>query len=50
MLIEKERITGYEHRAPNKRYTTTGKRYTESEPESSGCLLPFKKIVKLNDT
>jgi putative phage-type endonuclease len=49
-IIEKERITGYEHRAPNKRYTTTGKRYTEPESESLGCLLPFKKIVKLNDT
>jgi putative phage-type endonuclease len=48
-IIEEERITGYEHRAPNRKpkkeqasilpYLTT---------QSSGCLLKFNKIIKID--
>jgi hypothetical protein len=43
-IIEEERITGYEHRAPNKK--------PKKEPfkpfvESQGCLLKFNKIIKI---
>lgn len=46
--IEKERITGYEHRAPVK------KQKKESlkpfiEKESQGCLLKFTKIIKIDN-
>jgi putative phage-type endonuclease len=47
-IIEEERITGYEHRAPNKK----PKKDTGLKPfinnESNGCLLNFNKIVKLD--
>jgi putative phage-type endonuclease len=47
-IIEDERITGYDHRAPNKK----PKKDTGLKPfinnESNGCLLNFNKIVKLN--
>jgi hypothetical protein len=41
-IIEKERDTGYEHRAPNKK---PRKEYKPFTTESKGCLL---NIVKLN--
>lgn len=47
-IIEEERITGYEHRAPNKK----PKKDTGLKPfinnESNGCLLNFNKIIKLD--
>jgi putative phage-type endonuclease len=47
-IIEDERVTGYEHRAPNKK----PKKDTGLKPfinnESNGCLLNFNKIVKLD--
>jgi putative phage-type endonuclease len=45
-IIETERVTGYEHRAPNKK--------PKKEPigkttiESKGCLLTFNKIIKVD--
>jgi hypothetical protein len=48
-IIEDERVTGYEHRAPNKKT----KKETGLKPfieESKGCLLNFTKIVKLDTT
>jgi putative phage-type endonuclease len=49
-IIEEERVTGYEHRAPNKKL----KKDTGLKPfinnESSGCLLNFTKIIKLDTT
>jgi len=43
-IIEEERVTGYEHRAPNRK--------PKKEPfkpfvESQGCLLKFNKIIKV---
>lgn len=47
-IIEKERVTSYEHRAPNKKQK---KEPFNSfiEKESQGCLLKFNKIIKLDD-
>jgi putative phage-type endonuclease len=44
--IESERVTGYEHRAPNKK----PKKETIDKPtiESKGCLLTFNKIIKVD--
>jgi len=39
-IIEKERVTGYAHRAPNKRVK---KESPLSTPEQNGCLLNFDK-------
>lgn len=46
-IIETERVTGYEHRAPAKR---NAKKETIDVvmPPTTGCLLPFMKIVKLD--
>jgi putative phage-type endonuclease len=46
-IIEKERITGYEHRAPVKKQK---KESTKPfiEKESQGCLLKFNKIIKVD--
>jgi len=42
-IIEEERVTGYEHRAPNRKIKTdTTKIYIE--PESKGCQLLIQKI------
>lgn len=48
-IIESERVTGYEHRAPAKR---NAKKATIDVvmPPTTGCLLPFMKIVKLDNT
>jgi len=48
-IIEKERITGYEHRAPVKKQKKELFN-TFVEKESQGCLLKFNKIIKLNNT
>jgi hypothetical protein len=44
-IIEKERKTGYEHRAPVKKAKRDPSIYTEKP--SQGCLLTFNKIIKL---
>jgi putative phage-type endonuclease len=48
--IEEERVTGYEHRAPNKK---PKKEYSSpfintNNNESPGCLLKFNKIIKID--
>ena len=48
--IEEERVTGYEHRAPNKK---PKKEYSSpfintNNNESQGCLLKFNKIIKID--
>jgi putative phage-type endonuclease len=43
-IVEKERVTGYEHRAPNRKIKTDSlKSYIE--PESKGCQLLIKKNI-----
>ena len=46
-IVEKERITGYEHRAPKKRKMEY---YAKPfiEKETQGCLLKFNKIIKVD--
>ena len=46
-IVEKERISGYEHRAPKKRKMEY---YTKPfvEKEMQGCLLKFNKIIKVD--
>jgi putative phage-type endonuclease len=49
-IIEEERITGYEHRAPtkkNKKESLTPFININTQPQ--GCLLKFNKIIKLDD-
>jgi putative phage-type endonuclease len=48
-IIEKERISGYEHRAPVKKQKKELFN-TFVEKESQGCLLKFNKIIKLDTT
>ena len=46
-IIEKERVTGYEHRAPvKKQKKESSKPFVEKE--SQGCLLKFTKIIKVD--
>lgn len=46
-IIEEERITGYEHRAPNrKQRKEPSKPFVEQQ--SQGCLLHFTKIIKID--
>jgi hypothetical protein len=52
--IEQERISGYEHRAPNKKLkkdngatNSSLKPFLESS-SSGGCLLKFNKIIKID--
>jgi putative phage-type endonuclease len=45
-IIEQERITGYEHRAPKKRKMEPSIK-PFFEKESQGCLLKFNKIIKV---
>jgi hypothetical protein len=48
-IIEKERVTGYEHRAPvKKQKKESSKPFIEKE--SQGCLLKFNKIIKVDTT
>jgi hypothetical protein len=44
-IIEEERVTGYEHRAPNKK---PKKEQFNPFVESQGCLLKFNKIIKVD--
>ena len=46
--VEKERVTGYEHRAPiKKQKKEPSKPFIEKE--SQGCLLKFTKIIKIDN-
>jgi len=44
-IIEEERVTGYEHRAPVKKQKKEQTKPFVNTNESQGCLLPFKKVV-----
>jgi len=46
-IIEEERITGYEHRAPVKKPKKDIKPFLETS--SQGCLLKFNKIIKISE-
>jgi putative phage-type endonuclease len=46
-IIEEERVTGYEHRAPNKKPKKETVKPSIAEA-SSGCLLKFNKITKVD--
>ena len=46
-IIEEERVTGYEHRAPNKKPKKETVKPSIGEV-SSGCLLKFNKITKVD--
>jgi putative phage-type endonuclease len=52
-IIEEERVSGYEHRAPNKKLKKEPTRpyvnfNNQQESSSSGCLLKFNKIIKID--
>jgi putative phage-type endonuclease len=47
-IIEKERVTGYEHRAPVKKQKKEPNKPFVIANESQGCLLPFKKVIPNN--
>lgn len=50
-IIEKERVEGFQHRAPNrkaKKETITSYLTTSNSSASSGCLLKFNKDTKSN--
>jgi hypothetical protein len=47
-IIEEERITGYEHRAPNKKPKKEPFKPFVNANESQGCLLKFNKIIKID--
>jgi putative phage-type endonuclease len=44
-IIEEERITGYEHRAPNRK---PKKEIIKPQESAQGCLLKFNKIMKVD--
>jgi putative phage-type endonuclease len=46
-IIEEERITGYQHRAPVKKTKADYSKSYENNNLSQGCLLKFDKIIKL---
>jgi putative phage-type endonuclease len=48
-IVEKERVSGYEHRAPVKKQKKELFN-TFVEKESQGCLLKFTKIIKIDTT
>lgn len=48
-IIEEERITGYEHRAPNRKHKKDPSKPFVEQP-SQGCLLHFTKIIKKDTT
>jgi len=48
-IIEEERITGFEHRAPNKKQKKDTKPFVNLN-NSQGCLLKFNKIIKVDTT
>ena len=46
-IIEEERVSGYEHRAPVKKQKKEAtKSFVNSNTEMQGCLLKFTKIIK----
>jgi putative phage-type endonuclease len=48
-IIEEERVTGYEHRAPNKKVKKEqGSILPYVNTQTSGCLLKFNKIIKID--
>lgn len=48
-IIEQERITGYEHRAPSRKFKKDGvKPFINNNTSNSGCLLKFTKVTKLD--
>jgi putative phage-type endonuclease len=47
-IIEEERVTGYEHRAPNKKPKNDAFKLFVNTNESQGCLLKFNKIIKVD--
>jgi putative phage-type endonuclease len=49
-IIEEERITGYEHRAPNKKLKKEQTTPYACKNENQGCLLKFNKIIKIDTT
>ena len=46
--IEEERITGYEHRAPNKKPKKETSKPLVRTNDTQGCLLKFNKIIKVD--
>jgi hypothetical protein len=47
-IIEEERVTGYEHRAPVKKQKKEITKHFVNSTESQGCLLKFNKIIKVD--
>ena len=47
-IIEEERVTGYEHRAPVKKQKREYK-YPVNNNQTQGCLLKFNNIVKIDN-
>lgn len=47
-IIETERVTGYEHRAPKGQKKEMLKPFPFVQKESQGCLLKFNKIIKMD--
>jgi hypothetical protein len=47
-IIEEERVTSYEHRAPNKKPKNDAFKLFVNTNESQGCLLKFNKIIKVD--
>ena len=48
-IIEEERVSGYEHRAPKKNFKKEQfQPHVSSKNESQGCLLKFNKIIKVD--
>lgn len=47
-IIEEERITGYQHRAPVKKNKNDNFKPFIGVNETQGCLLKFNKIIKIN--
>jgi putative phage-type endonuclease len=47
-IIEEERITGYQHRAPVKKAKREPSKPFVNENETQGCLLKFSKIIKVD--
>jgi len=54
-IIEKERVSGYEHRAPNRRPRTFSEGNVNTNAGTTGCLLKFNKesgkitVVKIDE-
>ena len=46
--IEKERVTGYEHRAPVKKIRKEPIYYNNNTSNHQGCLLKFNNILKID--